>query len=91
MATALANGGGTPASYNKDVPAKAAGMPYAAAANSTAASPAGVSDSLGSGNERIVEIIRREQQNQMQQARTKGTPTQAHKVSAVPHGSGKLR
>jgi hypothetical protein len=41
------------------------------------------------GSERIVDIIRREQHNQMQQARSKGTTTQYHKASPVAIGSGK--
>lgn len=89
MATTLANGSFESAAYNKDVAAKTAGKGYATAVSTaTAASPAGVSESLGTRAERLVDIIRREQQNQMQQARTKGTPNGAQKVAPVPHGSG---
>lgn len=42
------------------------------------------------GSERIVDIIRREQKNQIAQMRSKGTTTQYQKsTAAVPFGSGK--
>lgn len=71
---------------------------YAAAtagATAAAASPAGApspdsAQELSSqfGSERIVDLIRREQANQIQQAWQKGTPQGAQKAGAVPHGSG---
>jgi hypothetical protein len=67
----------------------------AAAANATPdLSPMGADSSpapglYGSG--RIVDIIRREQRNQMQQARSKGTTTQYHKPAAAAIGSGEAQ
>lgn len=63
------------------------------------ASPAGVSEPSSRplfGSERVVDIIQREQRNQMLQARTKGTTTDAQTLlrnkapagGAPPHGSG---
>jgi hypothetical protein len=84
MSSTIANGAGP----------KAKNYAAAAAAASPAGAPISSSDSSNKdvsshfGSERIVDIIRREQANQMQQARSKGTTVQAQKVAAVPHGSG---
>lgn len=81
MANTIANGAGPGAALTKAQPhaASPAGAP----------SPDSVKDpSSQFGCERIVDIIRREQANQIQQARQKGTPKGAQKVAAVPHGSG---
>lgn len=93
MATLVANGSNDPAQAAFSKHAGTGSKPYASAVTPTAASPAGVSDSVDApffGSERIVDIIRREQHNQMQQARKKGTPKGAQKVAAVPHGSGEF-
>jgi len=96
MAALAANGSSDPAMAAFKEGHARPDKSYAAA---VAASPAGVADQPSThespspptfGNERIVDIIRREQHNQMQQARVKGTTTQAQKAGhPVPHGSGR--
>jgi hypothetical protein len=88
MATALANDAiGAAQAFIK---------PVTQTVKSYAASPAGMSESGAEsanppqfGSDRIVDIIRREQHNQMMQARTKGSQKQYQKKgNPAPHGSG---